>query len=262
MTRSDPHERSEELAAGYALGALEPEDEQAFLAHLHGCARCERDLAAHQATLTHLAYASDAAEPPASLLEGIRAGVLASGRGSRLSEVAEIVPLEAARARRLGAGQLRRARAMTAVAAAAALVIGLGVWNVTLQSDREHQERWGERITSAVRELGKPGTDTVPLTVGDDVVAVALVRGEELSLVVDGLKANDTSSTTYVLWGQSRFGDVRPVAAFDVTEEGLDVREGLHLQAGVADVTRFMVTHEQGRSAPPIPSPVLASGDV
>jgi len=47
-----------------------------------------------------------------------------------------------------------------------------------------------------------------------------------------------------------------------VTEEGLDVREGLHLQAGVADVTRFMVTHEQGRSAPPIPSPVLASGDV
>jgi len=241
MSRSDQHERYEELAAGYALGALEPEDEQTFLTHLHGCARCERDLAVHLSTLTHLAYAPDAAEPPASLLDGIRAGVLASGRGSSLSEVAEVVPLGAARSRRLGVGQLHGARAMTAVAAAAALVVGLGVWNVTLQSDRSQQEQWGERITSAVRELG---------------------GGDELSLVVDGLAANDTSSTTYVLWGQSRFGDVRPVAAFDVTKEGLDVREGLHLQAGVADVTRFMVTHEQGRVAPPIPSPVLASGDV
>ena len=56
---------------------------------------------------------------------------------------------------------------------------------------------------------------------------------------------------------------MRPVAAFDVSDEELDVREGLHLQAGVADVTRYMVTHEQGKVAPPIPTkPVLASGDV
>jgi len=261
MTRPDAHERYEELAAGHALGALEPEDEQAFLGHLHACARCERDLAEHQATLTHLAYAPDAAEPPDSLLESIRAGVLASGRGSRLGGPV-VVPLEAARSRRRGATPLRRARMMTAVAAAAALVIGLGAWNVTLQSDRDAQDAWGDRVTAAVRELGKPGTDTVPLTVGTEVVALALVRGEELSLVVDGLKANDTSSTTYVLWGQSRLGDVRPVAAFDVTEEGLDVQMGLHLQARVADVTRFMVTHEKGRTAPPIPSPVLAWGDV
>ena len=261
MTRPDPHERYEELAAGHALGALEPEDEQAFLSHLPACARCERDLAAHQATLAHLAYAPDAAEPPDSLLEGIRAGVLASGRGSRLSGPV-VVPLEQARSRRRGAGPARRARMMTAVAAAAALVIGLGVWNVTLQSDRDRQDAWGDRMTAAVRELGEPGTDTVPLTVGTEVVALALVRGEELSLVVDGLKVNDTSSTTYVLWGQSRFGDVRPVVAFDVTEEGMDVQGVHHLQAGVADVTRFMVTHEQGRTAPPIPSPVLASGNV
>ena len=42
MTRPDQHERFEELAAGHALGALEPEDEQAFLAHVPACARCER----------------------------------------------------------------------------------------------------------------------------------------------------------------------------------------------------------------------------
>lgn len=269
MTRPDLHAPFEELAAGHALGALEPQDEQVFLAHLPSCARCESDLREHLATLTHLAYAPDPSEPPASLLAGIRAGVAASGRASGLSvpdvPAAPDAPasLDAARARRTDARRLRRAGALTGVAAAAALVIGLGTWNVTLQSDRDQQAAWGERVTAAMRELGVPGTDAVPLQADGAVVAVALVQGENLSLVVDGLKANDAQATTYVLWGQSRFGDVRPVAAFDVGEQGLDVRGGLHLQAGIADVTRFMVTHEQGRSAPPLPTkPVLASGDV
>lgn len=272
MTRPDPHAVYEELAAGHALGALEPQDEQVFLSHVPACARCERDLASHLATLMHLAYAPDPAEPPASLLEGIRAGVLASGReAGHPTPGAPVLPpagpsapasLEDARARRAAHRRLRRAGALVGVAAAAALVVGLGAWNVTLQTDRDRQEAWGDRITAAVRELGEDGTDTIPLRRGDQVVAVAVVRGEDLSLVVDGLPANDSAKTTYVLWGQSRFGDVRPVAAFDVSEDGLDVREGLHLQAGVADVTRYMVTHEQGDTAPPIPTkPVLASGD-
>ncbi len=263
MTRPDLHAPFEELAAGHALGALEPQDEQLFLAHLPSCARCARDLREHLETLTHLAYAPDPAEPPASLLEGIRAGVAASGRAAGLGASTAPASLDAARARRTDARRLRRAGVLTGVAAAAALVIGLGAWNVTLQSDRDQQTAWGERMTAAVRELGVPGTDAVPLQADGDVVAVALVQGQDLSLLVDGLKANDARTTTYVLWGQSRFGDVRPVAAFDVGEQGLDVRGGLHLQAGIADVTRFMVTHEQGRSAPPIPTkPVLASGDV
>lgn len=266
MTRPDPHAQYEELAAGHALGALEPGDEQLFLDHVTGCARCERDLAEHRATLAHLAYAVDAAEPPPGLLDGIRAGVLASGREVSFPEADLPAPasLEAARERRSAAARLGRAKGWTSIAAAAALVVGLGVWNVTLQSDRDEQDAWSDRITAAMRELGEQDTDTVPLT-GDDgrVVAVAVVHDDRMSLLVDGLEANDASSTTYVLWGQSRFGDVRPVAAFDVTEEGMDVRDGMRMQAGVAEVTRFMVTHEKGRSAPPIPTkPVLAMGDV
>jgi len=140
--------------------------------------------------------------------------------------------------------------------------LGLGVWNATLQHDRTEQDAWGDRMAVAVRELRDADTDTVPLR-GDNgaVVAVALVRGSELSLVVDGLPVND-DATTYVLWGQSRYGDVRPVGAFDVTREGVDVQQDMQVQAGIADVTRFMVTREQGEQAPPIPQQaVLASGD-
>jgi len=263
VTRADPHVSFEELAVGHALGALEPEDEQVFLTHVTACARCERDLADHLATLTHLAYAPDPAEPPASLLEGIRAGIAASGRTSSCPAPTQLGSLRQARARRAAAGSLRRAGALTAVAAAAVLVVGLGAWNVTLQSDRNQQDAWGKRITAAVRELGQAGTDTVPLRSGNKVVAVAVVHNQEISLVVDGLEANDGAKTSYVLWGQSRFGDVRAVAAFDVADEGLDVRPGMKMQAGVADVTRFMVTREQGDTAPAIPTlPVLASGDV
>lgn len=279
MTGPDAHERYEELAAGHALSALEPEDEVAFLSHLGGCAQCERELAVHSATLAHLAYAPDATEPPASLLASIRAGVLASGRGATFRDVtgpdrsntdgdkttsvpAGTASLAGARRRR-DAARLRRTGTWTGIAAAAALVLGLGVWNTSLQQDRDQQDAWGDRMAAAVRELREADTDTVPLEGSDGaVVAVALVHGSELSLVVDGLPVND-DGTTYILWGQSRFGDVRPVGAFDVARGGLDVQRDMQVQAGVADVTRFLVTREPGEQAPPIPTqPVLASGDV
>lgn len=263
MTRPDAHARFEELAAGHALHALEPEDEQVFVAHLAGCARCERDLVEHETTLAHLAYAPDAAEPPPALLDGIRAGVLSSGRGASFPEAAPApVSLDEIRRRR-DASRMRRAGTWTGVAAAAVLVVSLGVWNASLRQERDEQDAWSDRLASAVGQLRDPSTDTVPLQGQDGgVVAVALVRGSDMSLVVDGLPVNG-DGTTYVLWGESRYGDRRAVGAFDVSKPGLDVLEGMQVQASVSDVTRFMVTREMGDAAPPMPTlPVLAAGDV
>lgn len=289
MSRRDPHLAFEELAAGHALAALEPEEEQLFLQHVTGCARCERDVAEHEATLAQLAYAPDAAEPPPSLLKGIRAGVLASGRGASFpaaqdgdtgreeaaddaaQSVAAVVPvppavrpmasLEEGRARRDG-HRRRRAGTWLGVAAAAALVISLGAWNASLQRDRAEQAEWSGRMAAAVSQLGDAGTSTIPLAGSDgQVVAVVLVHDAELSLVVDGLEPNE-DGTTYVLWAKSRYGDVRPVGAFDVASGELDVLDGLLVEEGIADVTTFMVSREQGDTAPPMPqSAVLASGE-
>src|SRR3954454_11551139 len=79
MTR-DEHARFEELAAGHALNALEPGDEEAFLAHLTGCAVCERALAEHVETAAHLAYAADPVPLADALLGRNRGEVKASGR--------------------------------------------------------------------------------------------------------------------------------------------------------------------------------------
>lgn len=264
MSRTDAHEQYAELAVGYALYALEPEEEQLFLNHLAACAACERALAEHAETLGHLAYAADLTEQPPALLEGIREGLRAS---SGESVHAEPVTLQAAREvrarRRLQPPGMRRAAGWVGAAAALTLIASLGVWNTALQRDNADQDALNGRFQQAVDEIRVEGARTVQLAgEGGRVVAVAVVHDHTVSLVVDGLAPNDVEATSYVLWAKSRVGSVKPVAAFDVPREGVDVLRGMALAEDGDDLTRFMVTHEDGNTPPPASTrPVLAAGD-
>jgi len=260
-SRPTSHEFYEELAVGHALSALEPEDEQLFLAHLPGCARCERDIAEHRETMGHLAYGVEAAEPPASLLSSIRKGVLHSDRESSFPAP---ISLDAARRRRLVPHDLRRTAVGTGIAAAAALVVGLAAMNTSLQHDNQQQAAWGQRLASTVRVLEDSGSKSVPLAGADrSVQAVAVLHGSAVSLVVDGLAPNDKRSSTYVLWEVSRFGDKRAVGTFDVSKSGLDVVGGLQLHSGPSAVQSLAVTREASRTAPHLSTrAAIVAGDV
>jgi anti-sigma factor RsiW len=265
----DPHERFDELAVGHALSALEPQEEALFAAHLGSCARCERAVAEHAATLAELAHAAPPVEPPASVLEGIRDAVRAESRDS-LSVVpaqpasraaAPVADLRERRRRR--SVQVRRSHLLTSAAAVVALLLGLGGWNAALQRDNAEQGARVENLAAAVQALENEDTRTVRMSSPEgEVLAVAVVQPEQMSLVVDGLAPND-DDTVYVLWGQSRYGDVRAVSTFDVESRELEVLNGLRLEPGVGEVTTLMVTQEQGRTAPAITTqPVLVSGAV
>lgn len=265
---AERHQEFDELAVGHALSALEPEDESRFLAHLAACARCEQSVAEHQATLAHLALAAPPVEPPPSLLEGLRVGVAAEPRqvtaGWQPSPAAgseQVTDLSERRGRR--SVPVRRSHLLTSAAAVAALLLGLGGWNASLQRDNAEQSSRLDSFASAVRALESPDTRTVRLTSPEgDVKAVAVMQGEQMSLVVDGLEPN-ADDTVYVLWGQSSYGDVRSVGAFDVSEPELKVLDGMRLEPSVGEVTAFMVTHEKGRTPPAMTTqPVLARGDV
>jgi anti-sigma-K factor RskA len=265
VTSQHNHGRFEELAVGHALSALEPEDEQVFLQHLPSCAACERDVQEHRETLTLLALSVDPAQPPPSLLEGVRAGMAAGGHTAPPSGPPPVpqegvTSLAAARERR--AGRTSRAVQWVGVAAAAALVLSLGAWNLVLRSEREASQQYGDRLAAAVRDLARPDSTSVPLESEDgSVVAVAVAQDSEVSLVVDGLEPNG-SGTSYVLWAQDATGVVRPVGAFDVEQSQVDVVEDLSVEGGVESVTAYMVSNEPGDEAPPTPSgPVLASGE-
>lgn len=263
MTGPQDHTGFEELAVGHALSALEPAEEQAFLQHLASCAACERDVQEHRETLSLLALSADPVEPPPSVLEGIRAGMAADARtvpAPLPDRPAPVASIEQARSRRVA--RQGRAAQWVGAAAAAALVLSLGVWNLSLRSDRDASEQYGDRLAAAVRDLAEPDSTRVPLAAEDgDVVAVAVVRDAAVSLVVDGLEAN-SSGTTYVLWAQDASGGVRPVGAFDVEQEQVDVVEDLPVEGGVESVTAYLVSNEPGDEAPPTPAgPVLASGE-
>lgn len=280
MSTAD-HARYEELVVGLALSALEPADEQELLRHLPACAACERDLAVHQATLSHLAYAGEAVTPPASLWEGIRREVMAQSAtafaeldladrpGERPVVVAEppaaaagvapVTDLQAVRQRRAGR---RRLATWTAGVAAAAVVAVLGVVGVTALRDDEPGV--SGTLAAAVRALQTSPARTVPLRGQDGVpVTVAVLRADSVSLVLQGLPGNDTSTSTYVLWGIGG-GSSSPVAfaTFDSTGDQLQVVSDLPLPAGAqAAPNALAITREAGRVAPAGPrTPILAQG--
>jgi anti-sigma-K factor RskA len=104
-------ERVHELAAAYALGALDPAERRAFDEHLAGCEACRETVASLEQAAVSLAYAADGPEPPVELRERI----LQSARAER----PKVVPLR----------QRWSPLQIAAVAAAACLVFGLGLWS-------------------------------------------------------------------------------------------------------------------------------------
>lgn len=253
--REQEHDRFAELAVGHALNALEPAEEQQFLRHLRGCATCERDLLEHRETLGQLAYDALDEAPPASVLEGIRAGVAASGRGTGGAGLTgEGLAVNSAPTSIMSAPSRRkhtvpRSTALVGLAASAVLVLALTFLNVGLSTSRDETNQDNRRLTQAVAQLLVSGARTIDLTGGEGTRAVAVLNGSDLSLVVSGVPVNDQASSVYVLWEQSKFGDVRAVGAFDVGDSSLVVINGLRLK-GASSLKALMVTREKGRKAP------------
>jgi hypothetical protein len=251
--RDRRHADYDALAAGWALSALEPEDELLFLGHLPTCEVCERAVAAHRDTLAHLAWAVTAEAPPPSLLQGIRAEV------ATVRDVEPLAPLRLDLRRPVRRG--RSARFMTAVVGAAAAVVALAVvLSVGRGLSRQEQQAQlaADRLSSTVASLLVPGARKIDLE-GPGGRGAVIVNGHTVSLVMSGVAANDTSTSVYVLWEKTTFGDVRAVGAFDVASARVSVINDLRLSS--ADTVKtFMVTRESGRTVPvrTMQSPVLA----
>ncbi len=252
------HEFYDQLAVGHALSALEPEDEQLFLAHLPGCAACERALTEHHDTLGHLAYGVAGDAPPPAVLEGIRAGVVASGRSGTFPPP---LSMEAARTRRRDK-TVRWTTVVVGAAAAVVMVAALVFVNRGLTS-REHQaQNAAANLSRTVASLLVPGARKVELAGDHGGQGAVVVNGSSIALVMAGVPVNDQRSSIYVLWEKSLLGDVRAVGTFDVGSSQLAVVNNLRLSQRLDTVKSFIVTREQGRTAPRLSSqPAVVAGD-
>lgn len=273
--RDRQHEVFEELAAGCALDALEPEDEQLFLRHLTGCALCEGELGAHLETAAQLAWAAvpvtGGDDVPEALFARVREAVVAKRDGQafvapRRGGSVQLGSAPAAPRGRGGGSPAgrgvsrgpRRAvgrrgpRGAAVISVAAALVLLLGLAGLQVVPGAQPPTR-GQQVAQALRAVDDGSGRRVPLL--DDQqreAAVAVVSGGRVSLVVHGLEANAEDDTTYVLWGVERGGAARALGTFDVDEGDVEVVRELPLR-GPGEVAALAVTREPGAVAPARP---------
>jgi anti-sigma-K factor RskA len=276
----DGHEPFDELAVGWALHALEPQDEVVFAAHLPGCARCARTVAETAEVMGAMATDLPAAEPSEGLRDRLRAAVEQTEQVPAEPPVRPEVPRRAAvPARAPGvppnrppapvAGEReedprpawRRMLPQALVAAAAAAVLGLGAWNVVLDDARDEAVASAAEQARIVDSLLEPGTANVtPLTHDGDRVATVVARDAQVQVVTQGLDLNDRDAQTYVVWGVTDDDDPVALGTFDVVRSQTDVRTVGSTSTGLDDYSGYAISIEPGREAPAEPSDVVATG--
>ncbi len=293
----DAHEPFDELAVGWALHALEPEDEALFAIHLPGCPRCARTVAETTEVMGALAADLPPAEPSEGLRERLRAAVeetdqvpLPAPEQQQQQQAVpgpRPVPRPAPPARTGGASSTggagsatgfpgyvpparpepdtrspwRRVLPNALVAAAVAAVLGLGTWNVVLSDARDDAVATASEQARVVQSLLEPGTATIaPLAAEDGgQVATVVARDSHVQVVTQGLPVNDAESQTYVVWGMTAEDPV-PLGTFDVVRSRIDVRTVGSASTGLDDYGAYAISIEPGREAPSSPTEVVASG--
>ena len=274
MTRPTPeHARYDELAAGHALHALDPDDERQFLDHLPDCARCQNAVSDFTDVAAALADASPAAEPSPRLGERIMASLArepAAGTPGTGPPAADSPAAGTPAASFPGPGRpapvtglaerrhRRRLRTLAASAAAAAVLAGGGTaWGVLSGSPGSPAGPTAGCVRAgACQQVQLTGARTRA-----PAGKVIVVDGTAW-LVPSGLPADNTTRQVYVLWQITGAHTPLPVGSFDVRGHGsTPVRIGA-LPVSYHGTRAFAVSLEHGRAIPATPSHPVALGQV
>jgi len=267
--KSPDHQGYDELAVGFALHALEPEDEAEFARHLPGCARCAAVVAETTEVMGAMAADLPQAEPSEALGARLREAVASTEQVHRptappATDAPRAVPPAGPPAGPAVVPAPRRTRALSLalVAAAVAAVVGLGVWNVGLRSERAELSSTVAEQQDVVDALLSP--DRVVLDpLGEDgrPVATVVPQDGDIEVVTHGLAVNDAASTTYVVWGVGDDG-AEPLGTFDVERSQTELRTVGSGLTGLDDYPQYAISLEPGREAPSDPTEVVATGQV
>ncbi|MFD1146058.1 anti-sigma factor [Saccharothrix hoggarensis] len=250
----------EELAVGFAMHALEPDEETRFRAHLPECQRCRRTVRSTQEVTAALGGSVRQHEPPEHLRSRLMAAIADTPQEQAPERVAEPVSLDSRR-RRPSGGWGRKAL----VAAAALIVVAVagvaGVQFDRLSDQVAQQGTRAEQLERALQVAADPETNRAVLRAKTgDPLAVLLSGDADAAVMPMRLPSNDATRQTYVVWGTSTRDPVA-LATFDVAADGSDVRL-LRWSPDAHKHNGFAISLEPGREAPASPSEVLASGQV
>ncbi len=255
MDQAMSHAEFEQLAAGYVLGALEPDDEHLFQHHLEGCTICESSVRELEEVAGALAYAVPPVEPPAALRTSIRRKVGATARPgavlafrprTRLALVSRI-----------------------AVAACILAVFALGFWNFSLRNQNNlYQQRvaaFQQRVAAfeqVGQQLNDSSTQTVRLTGRTErdarVAVVASSLQDKGAIIVEGLAA-PPAGKVYELWGIPNGQGLEAAMPAKVFRTGGEGAQPLFFELPIQPNMTYGVTEEPGPngSQKPTQAPIL-----
>jgi anti-sigma-K factor RskA len=251
------HSEYEQLAAGYVLGALEPDDEHVFQRHLGGCSECEANVRDLEEVVGTLAYAAPPVDPPetlwASIQREVRREARPEGRRAQPQPQPRVV-----RPRRWVSPLVARLGAAAAIVAVAAL----SVWNLNL---RDENAGYRDRVTAleqATRLLNEPNTAKVTLegsAAGAQATVLAAEAQDRGVLVVENLPPLERGKV-YELWGIPDRGTGRAQKAVVFIPLRRQGPQTLEFQMPIERDTVFAITEEPGPegSEQPTSRPILS----
>src|SRR6188472_1566071 len=95
MSDGMTHDTAREALEALALDALDASEREAVMAHVAGCAECQRELAALESTASELALAAPPRPMPSAQRDRVRARLLALASADRSPARAATDPLSA-----------------------------------------------------------------------------------------------------------------------------------------------------------------------
>jgi anti-sigma-K factor RskA len=264
-------------AVGWALHALEPDEEVSLERHLPTCPDCRAAVGDVHAVTAQLATTVEQVDPPprlrASILDAVAStpqitpldtGQLAPTPGRRQSRTPRRDPSGPRPTGPTRPGRNRRLaliRVVTVAATAVAVIVigGLGVRTLQLQQQLATASSQVSSTTALVRDIARPG-NAHALLAGPDGTAVAavVVAGGQRTVYTIGLTPN-SADQSYVLWGlKDPASAPLPLGVFDVDEQNASPQTVG--SPGVQSFAAYAISLEPGRTPPAHPTDVVASG--
>jgi anti-sigma-K factor RskA len=244
------HSDYEQLAAGFALGALEPDDEQEFQRHLEGCPSCRVSVREHDELVASLALAAPRVIPPSALRGAIRRGTGHTARRRAL--------------RAVGSWSGSRVALRLAVVVGIVVLFALSLWNLALREQRDLDRFRIGNLEAALRMLDDTSAQRVPLAgaanaQGARATVLASSRQDRGILVVEGLPRLP-DDRVYELWSLPQRDPAQATKALVFSlRSGRGVR-AIGFSVPMQPTTAFAVTEEPGPRGGDHPTspPILA----
>jgi len=263
-----------DLAAGFVLDALEPDEMAAVREHLATCADPHAEIAELASAVPVLAASVPVVEPPAALGARIRAAAAAdlAERDAPAPPVAvataavappasEVVPLPTGQEREQRAAARRGPGVGTwlmGIAAVLAITV-LGGWNLLLQSQLSSAQAYEDAVAEVLDVAAQPGSLTALLTAegGGPTGLAAVDSSGALTMAMQALPPT-SGAEVYEAWVIAADGVPVALGGFQVDASGTGTlaSTGLPTEPGIV----LALTREPAPGATAPAGPVVASG--